>query len=216
MPFLRIRRHQYIFFNVLFIGLVRYVFPFLRMYHTLWMGQTSGSADNDRRVIFFTVCKRKLGENAGFFAVGRLQYRNHCRTCNHAGVLLVLGTVNAGVVRSNQYQTAVYAGIGNRIQRVGSYIDTDQFHRSHCPCTGDRGTDCHFHSHLFIGWPFCIDFRIFCDTFAYFSARRTRIGSRNLDTSFIGSLCNGGIAKHDFWILQQIFPSFEWFLPYRL
>ena len=35
MPFLRIRRHQYIFFNVLFIGLVRYVFPFLRMYHTL-------------------------------------------------------------------------------------------------------------------------------------------------------------------------------------
>ena len=208
MPLPGICRHQDILFNISDIRLIRHFNPFFRMNHALGMGQSGCGTHNDRRIIGFAVCKRKLCENPCFFAVRRFQNRHHGCTCYHPGVLFILRTIDPRIISCNQNQAAVYAGIGDGIQRIGCNIDTDQLHGSHSASTGNRCTDCHFHGNLFIRRPFCINFRIFCNTFTDFSTWRTRISGRDFYACFISALCNGRISEHNFGIVQQI-PFFR-------
>ena len=150
VPFFCVCRHQHIFFNVLFIWLIRNLHPFFRMHNALRVRQTGSCAHDDRGIILFAVFKRQFCKHTSLFAVRGFQHRHHCGTGNHPGVLLVLRTIDSRIVCCNQNQTAVYAGIGDRVQRISGNIYAYQLHGCHCTDTSNGCTDRNFHGNLFI------------------------------------------------------------------
>ena len=97
-----------------------------------------------------------------------------------AGVLLVLAGGHAGVVRDDDDEAAVDAGVGGREERVCGDVEADMLHRGDDASVTESGADGDLQGDLFVGRPLGIAAE-FGELFEDFGARRARIARAEID-----------------------------------
>ena len=133
---LRIARHHDILLRVLFIRPGSRLLPFPGLHGALGMGHPGAHLEQHGRVKPLGKLVGQFGEFERLSAVRRLKHRELRRLSVMAGILLVLRAVHAGVIRHANDHPGVYAGIGNREQRVSSNVEPHVLHAAKAPLAG--------------------------------------------------------------------------------
>ena len=115
MAFDGIAGHHDILCHIPLIGDVKGLCPLLQFHQPLGMGQTGGTAQNNRGIIFLTEIVSIFHEFLGFGTVGGLHNGDHSSPGHHPAVLLILRAVHARVICHHQHQSAPDAGVCRRI-----------------------------------------------------------------------------------------------------
>ena len=197
VPGAGIHREHHVFLNVIVEREVsiRYNPTLIYINHGFGMGDASCAANEYRGIELFADIKGVLHQVVGFLAVAGLQNRHLGQLGIMAIVLLVLRAVYSGVVSVYDDQPGIDPCNSSRHKRVARHVKPHVLHGCHGAYAGVRSTQRHFHSHLFIGRPFCVYVFKLSQIFQYFGARSSRIGGSYFYTCVISTKCESFVSR---------------------
>ena len=168
------------------------------------MGQSGGGAQHHRLIIGLADLIGQLRELLRLLGVRGLKDRDLGRAADGAGILLILGAVEARVVGDRHDHTAVHSGVGHGIERIRRHVVAHHLHAGERADAGDRGSEGHFGGYLLIGRPLTVHAVLVPDqVLADLRARRARIGAGDLDARLVETAGNGLISQHQFLLTHN-------------
>ena len=188
--------HHHIFHKVFFVFAHRQLCAFAHFHRGALMRQARGQAQKNGRIVALAQFKSALNIIMAFLAVGRLQHGDVRRAGDHAAVLFILAGMHIGIVRRHDHQPRVHARIGSGIQGIGRHIDAHMLHAAHGARARHGRAEGRFHSHLFVGGPFAVDFGISSAELRNLRAWRARIAGYHPHAGLIRAARNGLVAQH--------------------
>ena len=142
--------------DIFYIFLIFYRHTILKFYQSLGMCQPRSDAEYEWTVIFLAQLISHFDVILCLRAVGRLQYRQLCRSCHHSGILLILGTVESRIIRNDDDKASIHAHVGHRVSRVRSHIKSHMLHTGHRAYAYYGRSNRHFCGDLLIRRPFAV------------------------------------------------------------
>ena len=139
-----------------------------------------------------------IGELGVLLALGgirRFQHRELCRNGIIAGVLFVLGGMQARVVRHAQNHAAVYADITHGKERVGCHIEADMLHGAEGTRAAEGCAGGNLCRHLFVGRPFAENFIVLRGRLRNLRAWCSGVAGNHPHTGLIEAAGNGLVAQ---------------------
>ena len=190
--------HHDILLDISLVGLVLDLLAVAELHLALGMSQAGRCPYDDRRVKLLTDLIGVFDVILGFLGI-RGFHAGDCRgAADHSGILLVLGTVQSGVIRHNCYHAAVASDIGEGIQGISRNVETDHLHGAERPDAADGSADRDLRSNFLIWRPLCVNFGILHQFLADLCAGRSGIGGRDFAAGFPHASGNRSIAEHHF------------------
>ncbi len=153
----------------------------------LGVADAGGDAEQNRNLPLFRHFKRADRQVVGFLRIGRFEHRQPRRHRVIAVVLFVLAGGHAGVVRAQDHQPAVGAGVGHGEKRVGGDVQPDMLHGDQRPGVRKRRTDADFQRHFFVRGPLGVSAQR-GEVFENLGGRSTGIADAHLDAAVQTSL----------------------------
>ena len=196
MAFARHAGHHDVFHRVLLIRAHANLIAPAQRDHAARVRDARRQADEYGRVKLLAHGEGELRKGPALAAVGGFKHGDMSRARVIAAVLLVLAGMHGRVVRTDDYQARVYAGIGGGKNRVGGNVHTHMLHACHGAAASHRGAKGDLGGNLLVRRPLAVDLREFCDGFGNFRAGRAGIAGNHTHARFPRALCHGLVAKH--------------------
>ena len=191
--------HGDVLLRVLDVGSQRRLHALRGLDKALRMGDARHGAQHHRGIVGLGKLKGALGKFQALGGVRRLQHRQFGGLGVVAGILLVLGGVDGGVVRHADHQTGVDAHIGGGEQRVGGHVEAHVLHGGEAARPGQRRAHGAFQRHLLVGGPLGVDLVVIRGEFRDLGRGRAGIGGNEAATGFIQPARHRGVPDHQFF-----------------
>ena len=121
------------------------------------MRNADGRTDHEGHVETLGKIEGLAGERERFGRIGGFEHRDARGERVEAGVLLVLGGMHARVVRGQNDETAVHAGVGHREKRVGRDVHAHVLHRGKHARARSAGACADLDGDLLVRAPLSVD-----------------------------------------------------------
>ena len=213
MTLLGVGRHHNVFTRVLLIFFLRRKHPFPRLHHALRMADTGAHLKQHRRIEFFRKLIGKFRKGKRLRGIGRLQHGNLGRLRIMSGILFVLGTVHAGIIRHADHQSGMHSRIRYGKKRIRRHVKAYMLHGTEASLSGKTCTECCLKRHLLIGRPLRVQLLILRRALRDLRAGRSRIAGYEAAASFIKTSGNRLVAEHQCFHISFssfiVFPNFD-------
>ena len=134
------------------------------------------SSEKDGSIKFFTHPEGNLYEFLCFSAVCGFQHWNLGSPCIMPVVLFILRAVQGGIVRADDNQPSLSAGVTQGKKRISGNINAHMFHYDKGACSTQSRSYPHLKGHFLIRSPLGVNSLIPGKLLQYFCTRGSRIG----------------------------------------
>ena len=197
--------HHNVLLCVSLIGLVLHLDSVAELNCALRVSELGGGTENHGGVVLLAELVAELHELLSLGAVGGLDHGHVCRATDHSGVLLVLGAGESGVVCYDEYRSTAHTGVGEGVEGVSRYVETDVLHTRHRTYARDGCADSDLCRYLLVGSPLGVDLLVFCKILADLGAGCTGICTGELNSRLVGAASDRLVSEHNYLVTHLLF-----------